>query len=339
MFLTEGGCRENETTMRIPLSATRPLGRGLARPECVVACRDGSVFTPDWRGGVTRIRPDGRQDSLLPAGLGWLRPNSLTLLRDGSIVLAHLADEAGGVVRAFSDGRWAPLLMELDGAPLPPTNFVLADGDDLWITVSTRHVPRFPARRPGVHDGYVLLMRDGAARIVADGIGFANEVRIDAEGGHLYVAETFARRISRFPLTRAGLGPGEVFAELGPGNYPDGLAFDAENRLWATSIVSNRLLRFDPDGSFEIVLEDCEAAELAAFDADYESGRLAGIGHIDIAPRTLGNLSSLAFGGRGLKTLYLGCLLKPEIRITESPVAGLPMPHWDVVVPPFSGTR
>jgi sugar lactone lactonase YvrE len=324
--------------MHIPLSATRPLGRGLARPECVLACRDGSVFTPDWRGGVTRIQADGSQESLLPPGLEWLRPNSLTLLRDGSIVLAHLADDAGGVVRAWNDGRWAPLLMELDGSALPPTNFVLADGDDLWITVSTRHVPRFPARRPGVFDGYVILMRDGAARIVADGIGFANEVRIDAERRHLYVAETFARRISRFPLRPDGLGPGEVFAELGPGNYPDGIAFDAENRLWATSIVSNRLLRFAPDGSFEVVMEDCEPAELAAFDADYESGRLAGIGHIEIAPRTLGNLSSLAFGGPDLSKLYLGCLLKDEIRVAPSPVPGLPMPHWGVVVPPFSGT-
>jgi hypothetical protein len=325
--------------MHISLSETRPFGRGLNRPECVLACRDGSVFLPDWRGGVTRLRPDGRQESLLPAGLEWLRPNSLTLEPDGSIVLAHLADDAGGVVRAFSDGRWAPLLMELDGAPLPPTNFVLADGGDLWITVSTRHVPRFPARRPGVFDGYVILLREGRARVVADGIGFANEVRIDAERRFLYVAETFARRISRFPLQAEGLGPGEVFAELGPGNYPDGIAFDAENRLWATSIASNRLLRFDRGGGFEIVLEDCDGAELAGFDLDYESGRLAEIGHIAIAPRTLGNLSSLAFGGPGLGTLYLGCLLKDEIRVAPSPVAGLPMPHWDVVVPPFSGTR
>jgi hypothetical protein len=71
-------------TFPIPLGDVRPLGHDLHRPECVVACRDGSVFVPDWRGGVTRIRPDGLQESLLPAGLEWLRPNSLTLEPDGA---------------------------------------------------------------------------------------------------------------------------------------------------------------------------------------------------------------------------------------------------------------
>ena len=322
----------------IDLTESRPFGHDLYRPECVVVCRDGSVFVPDWRGGITRVRSNGAQERLLPSGLEWLRPNSLTILKDGSFVVAHLADHAGGVYRLWADGSFEPVLTALEGRPLPPTNFVLADGDDLWITVSTRVVPRFPARRPGHLDGYVVLLRGGNARVVADRLGFTNEVRIDPDRRYLYVVETFARRISRYPLNQNGLGRQEVFVELGEGHYPDGIAFDAEGALWATSIFSNRLLRITPDREVVRVLEDCDADFVASVDRDYASGRLAELGHMDMAPRTLGNLSSIAFGGEDLRTLYLGCLLKGEIRVTRSPVAGHPMPHWDVAVPPFSGT-
>jgi sugar lactone lactonase YvrE len=324
--------------IRINLTETRPFGQDLYRPECVVACRDGSVFVPDWRGGITRIHQNGAQERLQSAGLEWLRPNSLTLLNDGSIVVAHLDDHAGGVYRLWADGCFEPVLTTLEGRPLPPTNFVLADGNDLWITVSTRVVPRFLARRPGHLDGYVVLLRQGEARVVADRLGFTNEVRIDPGRRHLYVVETFARRVSRYPLKVGGLGRREVFVELGEGHYPDGIAFDAEGALWATSIFSNRLLRITPDREVVRVLEDCDADFVTSVDRDYASGRLAELGHIDMAPRTLGNLSSIAFGGEVLRTLYLGCLLKDEIRVTRSPVAGHPMPHWDVAVPPFSGT-
>ena len=42
------------------------------------------------------------------------------------------------------------------------------------------------------------------ARIVADGLTFTNEVRVDGSGQWLYVAETFGRRISRFRIAPTG---------------------------------------------------------------------------------------------------------------------------------------
>jgi hypothetical protein len=42
----------------------------------------------------------------------------------------------------------------------------------------------------------------------------------------------------------------------------------------------------------------------------------------------LSNLSSLAFGGPDLKTIYLGGLGVDAIHVLRSPVAGLPMEHW-----------
>jgi hypothetical protein len=100
--------------IRINSTETRPFGQDLYRPECVVACRDGSVFVPDWRGGITRIHPTGAQERLLSAGLEWLRPNSLTMLKDGSFVVAHLADHAGGVNRLWAVGSFEPVLTALE---------------------------------------------------------------------------------------------------------------------------------------------------------------------------------------------------------------------------------
>lgn len=320
----------------IPLVDVRPFGQGLVRPECVVVCRDGSVFVPDYRGGVTRLQPDGQQTSLLPSALRWLRPNSLTIERGGSFVLAHLDDYGGGVIRLFPDGGYEPVLLEFEGRPLPSTNFVLADGDDLWITISTRTMPRWHARRPGYGDGYVLLMRDGRARLVGDGFGFTNEVRFDAERRWLYVVETFARRISRCAMLRDGLGPKEVWVDLGPGHYPDGIAFDAEGALWVTSIFSNRVLRITPDRSVTVMIEDNDPHFTAEIDRQWQSGEMGRAPTTGVLPRTLGNVSSVAFGGPDLRTLYLGALLVDRIHRTPSPVAGLPMPHWEIEVPRFS---
>jgi hypothetical protein len=40
------------------------------------------------------------------------------------------------------------------------------------------------------------------------------------------------------------------------------------------------------------------------------------------------NLSSVAFGGPDLKTLYLGGLGIRAVQMLHSPVAGMPLDHW-----------
>ena len=42
-------------------AAIRYVGEGLQRPECILAERDGSLWSADARGGVVHIRPDGTQ--------------------------------------------------------------------------------------------------------------------------------------------------------------------------------------------------------------------------------------------------------------------------------------
>ena len=318
--------------MALALDDLTFLGQGLRRPECVLCTSDGSVFAADWAGGVTRIAPDGGQTRILAKDDDWVRPNGVALRRDGSFLLAHLGDDSGGVFQLDRDGALRPVLTEVEGTPLPPTNYVLEDPQGrLWITVSTRLRPRILGCRGDVADGFIVLLDDEGARIVADGLGYTNEVQFDAEGRHLYVNETFGRRLSRFRVAADGtLSDYEVVAEFGSGTFPDGLAFDAEGAIWIVSIVSNRVIRVQPDGRQEVVLEDSDPAHLDWVETAYRAGELARP-HLDkIESRRLRNISSLAFGGPDLRTVYLGCLLGDSLACFRSPVAGRPPLHWGV---------
>jgi sugar lactone lactonase YvrE len=197
------------------------------------------------------------------------------------------------------------------------------------MTVSTRIRPRDRAYRSDVADGYIILCDEDGARVVADELGYANEVQVDPGGDWLYVNETFSRRTSRFPIQPGGaLGKKETVCEYGAGTFPDGICFDSEGAFWITSIVSNRIIRVTGDGRQDVVLEDVDPDHLDWVEQAYQANEL-GRPHLDtIKSGRLKNISSLAFGGPDLKTLYLGCLLGQEIASLRSPVAGLAPAHW-----------
>ena len=218
------------------------------------------------------------------------------------------------------DGALSPEVLEVDGVPLPPTNYVNADHSSgelrLWVSVSTRQVPREQAFRKDVADGFIVLKDRRGVRVVADGIGFANENKTDPSGRFLYVNETMARRLSRFPIRDdASLGPRATVAEFGPGTFPDGFEFDALGGIWIASVVSNRLLRIAPDGSQTVVLEDSDPELVAAVERKYQAGTPLARADIDAGRAgVLGNLASVAFGGPDLRTVFLGSLFAPRHR-------------------------
>lgn len=311
------------------------VGTGLSRPECVLSHASGCLFVPDWTGsgGVSVVRPEGGVERILASTPGpELRPNGIALLPGGRFLIAHLGEEDGGVFRLDADGQVEPVVIAVDGAPLPPTNYVHRDAEGrLWITVSTRLRPRSLGYRADVADGFILLHDGRGSRIVADGLGYANECVVDPSGDRLFVNETFARRTVAFDIRGDGsLGRRAVIAEYGEGTYPDGLTFDAEGGVWITSIISNRVIRIGPDGRQEVIIEDCDPDHIDHVERAFGTGEL-GRPHLDaVRSKRLRNISSLAFGGPDRRTGYLGCLLGDAIACFRSPVAGHPPSHWDV---------
>jgi sugar lactone lactonase YvrE len=315
------------------LADVRFIGSGLVRPECVLANATGQLYTADWRGGVAHIRPDGSQALYAgpgPDGLA-LKPNGVALLRDGSFLITHLGDDVGGVFRVQRNGEVTPWLQRVDGLDLPPTNFVVEDAlGRFWVTVSTRLVPRALGYRRTCDDGFIVRVDARGAAIVADGLGYTNEVAIDPSGQWLYVNETFGRRLSRLALHADGsLGPRQVVTEFGPGTFPDGLAFDVEGHAWVVSIVSNRLIRVAPDGTPTVWLEDADAGHLARVESAFDANMMGRPELDGIQSRCLRNISSIAFTGHQRRGAVLGCLLGDRLATLDMPVAGMAPTHWD----------
>lgn len=322
------------TTPRVEVAALEAHGAGLNRPECVVPTRAGDVFVPEWPGGVTVVRADGQTRSWLatPPSID-LRPNGIALTPDGSFLIANLGDD-GGIWRLDGTGTLTPVLLEVDGLPLPPANFVTLDERQrTWISVSTRMAPRQQAWRDDVADGFVVLIDADGARIVADGLRYTNEVRPDPSGRWLYVVETFGRRVSRFPIgAGSALGARETVLAQDDGFFPDGFAFDEDGGLWVTSLVSNRLVRFDGD-RLETVLEDVNPAFVRRVE-DAFAARSMNATHLGRIPETrLQQLTSVAFGGPDRRTVYLGTLHGSSVYRFRSEVAGAQPPHWNFPAP------
>ncbi|SVB92290.1 uncharacterized protein METZ01_LOCUS245144 [marine metagenome] len=308
-------------------------GNGLIRPECVLCLSDGTVITSHAGGGVSVIAAGrGRRDILgardsLPAVV----TNGFALTKKGDFLLADLHGEGGGIWRLTLDGQVSPFLVEIDGAPIPPTNFVGIDHKDrIWITVSTRHDPRASAYRGDVADGFIILVDDLGPRLVADGVGYTNEAIVDPSGDWLFVNETMARRTSRYQITKDGLGPRETFVEYGAGTFPDGLAFDEEGAFWMTSVVSNRVIRVTPDRKKHVVIEENDPELLAEVEKAFQAGQM-GREHLDnIQTEIMQSISSIAFGGPDLRTAYLGNLLDTKLYTFDSPIAGYAPAHWGI---------
>jgi gluconolactonase len=276
-------------------------GHDLSRPECIVEQPDGTLWVSDNRASLTRIDPDGTQT--LVGAIGGA-PNGFARDRQGRFWIADI--EGGQVCRMTADGHHEVVLDRFDGAPLGSANFVLADGEDtLWISVSTRTVPRARAVQAPIPDGFVLRVEgagDGpvVATLAAGGFHFTNEVRIDARRRHLYVAETAIGAVTRLPLRADGsLGAPEPFGPrpLFPGAHVDGIVFDSEGNLWVTEITRNAIVVLRPDGSAHTVFEDPTGAVLRV-------------------------PTSITFTGPDRRTALVGSLKADRLATFRSPVPG-----------------
>jgi len=314
----------------LDLTALGHFGEDLRRPESVVITAKGEIFVSDQ---ISAVRQVGlARKTLVGMPEGFL-PNGIALTREREFLVANLsAASGGGVWRVDAQHRASPFLMEVEGQALSNANFVNTDVQGrIWMSLSTRLVPRERAFNAHSADGFIAVIDRHGARIVADGIAFTNECRVDPSGQWVYVNETYGRRLSRFRIVEQDpcrLGPKEVVHQFTDGDFPDGLAFDAQGGIWVACVVSNRIVRVLPGVGAQVVMQDPDPALSATADDHHAQGFLTREDIDAGGQRALFNCSSLAFGGPDLRTVFVGNLTGGHLPCFRSPIAGARPPHW-----------
>lgn len=328
----------------IDANSLQYIGEGLQRPECILAERDGTLWSADSRGGVVRIRHDGTQeivtqrisDYFADAGdeatryLTGTLPNGLAFAPNGDILISNFGTDRLEVMTRFGESH--VLADSIEGEAIGKVNFVLRDSKGrIWITVSTRIKNWMHALRTDLYDGYIARYIDGRFRIMADGFQFTNEIRMDANEEWMYAVETTGGHIRRMRVREDGtLGTPEVFgpSSLGKGAWPDGIAFDSIGNLWGTCVYSDKLWALTPQGDLRVFLDEGDPVKVNALEQQF----LAGVVTQDVLFSTGRGIApwmaSVTFGGADLQTLYIGSLRGQRIPYFRAPAPGLPMVHW-----------
>jgi sugar lactone lactonase YvrE len=325
----------------------RFLGRELQRPECILAEPDGTVWSADARGGMVKLNRNGSQKIINPfrgvrganaapltavedneryiKAKGSL-PNGVCFDRNGDFIIANWG--TNHIERMTRSGQMSTLLTDIEGRPLGKTNFPLRDSKGrIWFSVTTCTEPWSDQINTRATDGYIALIDEKGARVVAEGFCGTNEIRFDDREEWLYVVESTGWQISRLRARPDGtLYDREVYAKL-PG-FPDGFAFDDFGNLWITLIFTDQLIAVTPEGEILMLLDDSDPETRKNLFEAYDKRAVTP----EILAATAGTIcpwmASLSFGGRDLRTVYLGSLRGTRVPFFKSPVAGQKMIHW-----------
>lgn len=327
----------------IDRSTIKYLGQDLQRPECILATKDGCIWTADAR-GVMKIMPDDTQylisqntessvkdENTTTAILSASLPNGITFLSPTKLAIANFGNDH--IEHMNLDGKVTTLLSEIEGQPLGKTNFVIQDSrKNLWFSVTTRQTPWTKSITDKVYDGYVAVIVDGKAKIVADGFCGTNEIKFDHNEEWLYVVESNARRISRIRFDEQfNCTDREVYGPENLGGTPDGFAFDSFGNLWVTLILNEKLIAITPEQDVITLLDDGNPEAIQNYENSLQDGTFTPEKMMACKGKIAPCMASITFGGKDLKTVYLGSLLGKNLPYFQSPIAGLPLPHWDQI--------
>jgi gluconolactonase len=321
------------------------IGEGLQRPECILAERNGTIWTADSRGGVVRLRHDGTQeivtqkisgnfataDSEASRYLTGTLPNGLAFAENGDILISNFGTDRLEIMTRSGESH--VLADSIDGEAIGKVNFVLRDSKGrIWITVSTRIKNWMHALRTDLPDGYIARYEDGKFHIVADGFRFTNEIRMDANEEWMYVVETTGGCITRLRVHEDGaLGEREVFgpSKLGKGAWPDGIAFDSVGNLWGTCVYSDKLFVVTPRGDMITLLDEGDPVKVEALERQFLAGAVTADVLFATGRGIAPWMASVTFGGPDLQTIYIGSLRAQRVPYFRAPAPGLPMVHWN----------
>ncbi|MFE3224986.1 SMP-30/gluconolactonase/LRE family protein [Nocardia sp. NPDC059228] len=230
--------RAHENHSAPPMPPVRRLEVPGDGPEDVVVAPDGRVVAGLADGTLVAVDPaDGTVERIGHTGG---RPLGLHANPDGSLLIC---DANRGLLRLDKPGGQVEVLVsEVDGVPLNFTSNVVADGDTVYFSESTRHwsLGEYMGDMLEHSETGRLLRRnpDGSVETLVDGLKFANGIVLAPDRSCLLVAETGGYSIIRYWLTGPKAGTHDYFAENLPA-FPDNMGLGSDGLAWV-ALVSPR---------------------------------------------------------------------------------------------------
>ena len=193
---------------------------------------------------IVRRDDDGKvTDYLNPSG----NANGLVFDAGGNLYACQ-----GGARRVVKinavDGKIEVLAEKYDGKKLNSPNDLALDGQGGLYFTDPRYGNAEGVEQPVM--GVYYINKRGEIRRVIESLPRPNGILVSSDGKSLYVANPDARELRKYPITGPGqIGDGKVIFtgdQKEDGGGPDGMALDAEGRIYATY---NSVVVLKADGS------------------------------------------------------------------------------------------
>ena len=221
-------------------------------PEDVALGPDGFLYVSTDDGKILKIPTSGGPVEVFARPGG--RPLGLEFDADGSLLVANAIF---GVQRISTRGEVSLVFSEVDGKPLVLADdiAVAADGRIYLSEASTKFgtVASKGTLRASVLDmlehggnGFVVEYKPdtGVARVIMDGLNFANGIVVSEDQQYLLVAETGNYRIHRYWLQGSKAGQSEVIIDNLPG-FPDNINNGLNGRFWVGLVAPRKKILDD----------------------------------------------------------------------------------------------
>ena len=272
--------------------------RGVDHPESISIGPNGEAYTTGTGCQVYRVDLETNAAEQFAATEN--RCLGQAVDADGNLYCADCV--AGEVLRITPGGQIDTYATGPGGKPFVCTNYPAFDRQgSMYLSDS--------GDWSGQVNGYMYRIKPGGEGELwyPEPVDTPNAIALDAEENHLYFVETFGAGIARIAINDDGsAGVFERVVHM-PRHVPDGIAFDAEGRLW---IACHR-----PDAIYAF---DLKSKRLELFVEDWMGEALRGP-------------TDIAFAGPNRDIMLAASLDNLCIhRLDNTDVQGLPLSHPEI---------
>jgi sugar lactone lactonase YvrE len=168
-------------------------------------------------------------------------PCGLGILPDGNLIVLTMHRKR---LMKYADGKLS-LHADLSQLAAGTIDDMIVDGlGRCYVGDLGFEFPPPPDR--GAVGRILLVMPDGAMRVVAEGLRFPNGIAVSADHRRLVVAEMDGACLADYDIAADGsLSSGRRFGSM---KDPDGICLDREQAVWVASYNEDAFIRIDREG-------------------------------------------------------------------------------------------